>query len=85
LSSTPYEGISYWYLRRVSDSRNIFYAEWSAGQFLVIDKEHNIAITIRKNSWVSPLGMLLYRFFDQAVTTDNALVIYDTVMHYSGE
>jgi len=76
-SKTPYDNIEYGYLWWINKERNFFYGVGSAGQFLIVDKNNNLTFSIRKDSGVSILGMLKYRYFDNEVTNKEAFRFYD--------
>lgn len=76
-SKTPYKNIEYGYLWWIDAKRDVFYAEGSGGQFLIVDKKNNLTICLRKDTGVSVLGMLIYRYFNKSVKTEDAFKLYD--------
>lgn len=76
-SKTPYNNTEYGYLWWIDKGRNVYYGVGSAGQFLIVDNNNNLIFSIRKDSGVSILGILKYRYFENEVTNEEAFSLYD--------
>ncbi len=79
-SETPYEEFRYGYLWWIHKPADVIMAMGSGGQFLIVDENNNLSIAIKKDTGISILGMLMYRFFDNEVKTSTAIEIHKLLL-----
>jgi len=75
-----YDGYGYlWWIDKETET---VWAEGSGGQYLIVDRKHNLVVVTRNNTGASPLGSQWYRWFGQESLREEPLAIRETLLTY---
>ncbi|MGL4235593.1 serine hydrolase domain-containing protein [Tabrizicola sp.] len=78
-SETP-QGYGYGYLWWIDDADRMVLAQGWGGQYLMLAQDRDIVVAIKNNTGRSPLGFVMYRYFDEEVSTELANRVWETAV-----